>query len=79
MARLAEIEGDSDAAVALELLQIVARAEGKLAADGTIEGTRAWVLDTYAECLLAVLGERKAADEDDETDEEEDDADEKRE
>lgn len=73
-----EIEGDSEAAVALALLQMVAEAEGKLAADGEWKGAdRAWILDTYAECLSAVDGLRDAelvVDEED--DEDEDDLDE---
>jgi uncharacterized membrane protein YukC len=69
-----EIEGDSRQAVALALLNMVARAEGKIDEDGGLDGVgRAWVLDTYAECLLAASGEREVEprDEDDESDDEE--------
>lgn len=52
-----EIEGDSEAAVALALLQIVMRAEGKT--DGRMTGD--WVLQTYARCLAVVLGEEPEA------------------
>jgi uncharacterized membrane protein YukC len=76
-----EIEGDSRQAVALALLNMIATAEGKLDDDGELEGTdRAWVLDTYAECLAAASGEREVEppieDDEDEDDEGEDDEDE---
>jgi hypothetical protein len=45
--------------VAMDLLQIVAHIERKAlhsgAADGWQTASREWVLDTYAECLRAVL------------------------
>jgi hypothetical protein len=54
-----QIEGDSEEAVAFALLQMVAQAEGKLAADGALTGVdREWILDTYAECRMAVEGAR---------------------
>jgi Ran GTPase-activating protein (RanGAP) involved in mRNA processing and transport len=71
-----EIEGDSRQAVALALLNMIARAEGKLDEDGGMEDVgRAWLLDTYAECLVAASGEREVEprDEDDEEDDEGDD------
>ncbi len=44
-----EIEGDSDAAVAVALLQLVMQAEDKE------EGAdRAWILSTYSQCLAVV-------------------------
>ena len=44
-----EIEGDSDAAVAFALLNMIAKGEGKE------EGAdRGWVLSTFRECLAAV-------------------------
>jgi hypothetical protein len=47
-----EIEGDSEPAVALALLRIVMRAEGK-----DEEGASAdWILATYGRCLAAVTG-----------------------
>lgn len=54
------IAGESKEQVALKLLQIVGIAEKKLYAGGnTQEGTdRKWILDTYAECLEAVSGQR---------------------
>jgi hypothetical protein len=72
-----EIEGDSEEAVALALLQMVAQAEGKLDDDGELTGAdREWVLDTYAECLNTVDGMRGVGgddeDEDDEDDEDDD-------
>jgi hypothetical protein len=63
-----EIEGDSEPAVALALLKIVMRAEGK---DGEgVDG--AWILSTYARCLAAVMGEAGADAEDDDEDNEAD-------
>lgn len=44
-----EIEGDSDAAVAFALLNMIAKGEGK--EDGADRG---WVLSTFRECLAAV-------------------------
>ena len=75
-----EIEGDSEEAVALALLQMVAQAEGKLDDDGELTGAdREWVLDTYAECLNTVDGMRGVGgddeDEDDEDDEDDDEDD----
>lgn len=69
-----EIEGDSDAAVALALLQMIAKGEDK--EDGA---DRAWVLSTFRLCLAAVredvldmeLEEEELLDEEDEEDEEE--------
>lgn len=73
-----EIDGDSEEAVALALLQMVARAEGKADITGDLRGVdRVWVLDTYAECLEAVLGERMPpGDEEEDDDEDEEDEDE---
>jgi hypothetical protein len=66
-----EIEGDSEPAVALALLKIVMRAEGK--DEEGVSGD--WILATYARCLAAVTGlEPEAGDEppeDEEEDEEE--------
>ncbi|GGJ39610.1 hypothetical protein [Neoroseomonas lacus] len=47
-----EIEGDSEAAVALALLKIVMRAEGK----GEDGADADWILATYRRCLAAVVG-----------------------
>lgn len=63
-----EIEGDSDAAVALALLNMIANAEGKHE-----DGERDWFLETYAACL-AVVREAEVIDFDDEEEEEEDPA-----
>jgi hypothetical protein len=68
-----EIEGDSDTAVALGLLRMIARAEGK-----EEKGDREWFLETYAACL-AVVRDATFLDldeEDDEDGEDEDDEDE---
>ena len=71
-----DIEGDSAEAVALALLRLVAKAEGKLDKDGDLEGVdRAWILDTYAECLQAVDGDRAFAPGGAEDDEDDDDLD----
>lgn len=70
-----EIEGDSPPAIALVLLHMVARAEGKVDDKGMIAGCdRRWILDTYAECLDAALGERIPEDDEDDDDEDEDEA-----
>lgn len=68
-----EIEGDSEAAVALALLKIIMRAEGK-EEDGADAD---WILATYKRCLTAVVGafdpdEQDPADSDE--DEEDDEA-----
>ena len=65
-----EIDGDSDEAIALALLQTIIRAEGKEAGVD-----RHWILSTYRQCLAAVQGEDWEEDEDDDDDEEEDDED----
>jgi hypothetical protein len=65
-----EIEGDSEAAVALALLRIIMRAEGK--DEGGV--TADWILATYQRCLSAVIGGFEPEDEDPaESDEDEDD------
>ena len=67
-----DIDGDSDAAVALALLQIVMRAEGKDAGGATAD----WILATYRRCMAAVVGEHAPDDldpEDSDEDEGEDD------
>ncbi len=69
-----EIEGDSAEAVALALLHMVAEAEGKLDGEGAWQDAgRDWILDTYAECLRAVDGDRDMEDGDEEEDEDEED------
>ncbi len=78
MAVKIEIEGDSEGAIALALLQMVARAEGKLDALGEMKGVdRDWILDTYVACLAAAFGDRNGpdddADEDDDLDEDDGD------
>lgn len=46
--------------VAYKLLKDVARVEKKLNSSFAIDrAERAWILDTYAECLQAVTGNRK--------------------
>lgn len=68
-----EIEGDSEPAVALALLKIVMRAEGK-DQDGA---STDWILATYGRCLAAVTGigldDEPPEDADEDTDEDEDD------
>ncbi len=49
-----ELVGDSAEIVALALLRQVAQVEDK----SVLEIDRAWLLDTYAECLTAVRGDR---------------------
>lgn len=69
-----EIEGDSEPAVALALLKIVMRAEGKDAAGVDAD----WILSTYGRCLAAVMGEmpESALDDDDEDEDNEEEEDE---
>ncbi len=57
-----EIEGDSDAAVALALLRMISTAEGK-----DEEGDREWFLETFAACL-AVVRDAEVLELDDEDD-----------
>ncbi len=72
-----EIEGDSEEAVALALLRMVAEAEGHVSERGTLQGVgKQWVLDTFAECLAAAYGEREVFEEDDEDEEDEEEEDE---
>ena len=66
-----EIEGDSDAAVAFALLQMIAKGEDK--EDGA---DRAWVLSTFRQCMAAVredMFELELDEDDAEEDEDEDD------
>ncbi len=65
-----EIEGDSDAAVALALLRMISTAEGK-----DEEGDREWFLETFAACL-AVVRDAEVMDLDDIEEDEEEDEDE---
>ncbi|MDB5376419.1 MAG: hypothetical protein JWR00_865 [Rubritepida sp.] len=65
-----EIEGDSDAAVALALLRMIAVAEGKEEV-----GDRGWYLETYAACL-AVVRDADVMDLDDEEEDEEEEGEE---
>lgn len=70
-----EIEGDSEPAVALALLHLIMRAEGK--DEGSADAD--WILATYARCFAAVTGELSPVPEDgdrDEGDEDEDEDDE---
>lgn len=59
------IEGDSEPAVALALLQLIMRAEGEPKPD------RDWILSTYADCLAVVGGAEVEFDEEEEDEEEE--------
>jgi hypothetical protein len=46
-------------AIALDLLKIITNVEGKdLGSAGSNKADRAWILDTYAECLQATTGRR---------------------
>ncbi len=63
-----EIEGDSDAAVALALLTMIAKGEDK-----TDNADRAWVLSTYRQCLAAVREDMFEIELDEEEEDEEDD------
>jgi hypothetical protein len=64
-----EIEGDSEEAIALALLQMIVRAEGR--EEGGAR--RDWILDTYRKCLAVVQGQgwEEEDEEDEELDEEE--------
>jgi hypothetical protein len=52
-----ESTGDSPQAIAYKLLQAVSIAEGKPL--GSAKSDKAWVLETYKECLETVLHIRK--------------------
>ncbi|MDW8313822.1 MAG: hypothetical protein RMK64_02520 [Rhodovarius sp.] len=62
-----EIEGDSEAAVALALLHMIAEAEGRL--EGGMD--REWILSTYRRCLAAVREDSLILDIEEEDEEEE--------
>ncbi|MFT8244704.1 hypothetical protein [Roseomonas sp. BN140053] len=61
-----EIQGDSEPAVALALLQLIMQAQGEAAASLD----RDWILSTYADCL-AVVGGAEVQYDDDEDEEDE--------
>ena len=63
-----EIVGDSDAAVAFALLQMIAKGEDK--EDGA---DRAWVLSTFRQCMAAVREDMFELELDGEDEEDEDD------
>ncbi len=56
----AKFAGESQEQVAFKLMLFVGQAEKKLSSSGQpVNGAdRGWVLDTYTECLGAVLGKR---------------------
>ena len=64
-----EIEGDSDAAVAFALLNMIAKGEGK--EEGA---SKEWLLGTFRECMAAVRDDAFTIEIDDEEDEAEDPA-----
>jgi hypothetical protein len=66
-----EIEGDSDAAVAFALLQMIAKGEDK--EEGA---SRQWVLTTFRECMAAVRDDMFTLEIDEDDDEDGDDEDE---
>jgi hypothetical protein len=60
---MADVNSGTREAVALDLLEKIARCEGKVFAaphempnEGYTAANRAWILDTYAECLVTVTG-----------------------
>jgi hypothetical protein len=53
------INDNSPEEVAFKLMHQVARLEGRaMATDGKSPADRQWLLDTYAECLATVRGQR---------------------
>ncbi len=64
-----EIEGDSEEAIALALLQMIVRAEGR--EEGGAR--RDWILDTYRKCLAVVQGQGWEEEDEEEEDEDEED------
>ncbi len=58
---MVKVEGDSEPAVALALLQLIMRAQGEA---GKVD--RDWILSTYADCLAVVGGAEVEFDEDEE-------------
>ena len=59
-----QVEGDSEPAVALALLQLIMKVQGDPA-----KLDRDWILSTYADCLAVVGGAEVEFDEDDEDEE----------
>jgi hypothetical protein len=57
MAIETQVNGDSPQAIALRLMEIVARKEGKLLDVPESQVDRKYILSTYRECLQAVLGD----------------------
>jgi len=53
-----KLKGDSPQLIAYRLLEHIAAKEGKLDA-GLIAADKEWILDTYKECINAVLDVRK--------------------
>jgi hypothetical protein len=53
----AEITGESPQAVAYKLFEIIAVKEGKILGNPGASPDKQWVLDTYRECIAAVLSE----------------------
>ena len=58
-----KVEGDSEPAVALALLQLIMKAQGEGA-----KLDRDWILSTYADCLAVVGGAEVEFDDDDDDD-----------
>jgi hypothetical protein len=63
-----EIEGDSDAAVAFALLNMIAKGEGR-----EESAEREWVLGTFRQCMAAVRDDMFTLEVDDEDEEDEED------
>ena len=59
-----QVEGDSEPAVALALLQLIMKAQ-----DGATKVDRDWILSTYADCLAVVGGAEVEFDDEDDEDE----------
>ncbi len=64
-----EIEGDSDAAVAFALLNMIAKGEGKEEGAG-----KEWVLNTFRQCMAAVREDLFTLELDEDEEEDEDEA-----
>ncbi len=55
---IVHIDENSPEQVAFRLMERVAGAENKNLTGSNKNADRAWILDTYAECFQAVVGER---------------------
>jgi hypothetical protein len=56
---MTEVTGDNPHIVAFKLLEVIATKDGKALNDPSKSTDKVWILNTYKECLDAVLSIRK--------------------